>query len=122
MLPLLRSALLLSAVLLLLPGCYQAQITTDRAPSDTVVEEKWVASYLNGLVAAKVDVSEDCPDGIAAAERNFSFLNGLVSTITLGIYLPHTVTITCAANVSSSATTSAGPPVLTVTDATHGRR
>jgi len=92
--------ILLVAALLLLPGCYQAQITTDRTPSDTVVEEKWVASYLNGLVPAKVDVSEDCPNGIAAAQRNFSFLNGLVSTVTLGIYLPHTVVVTCAADQS----------------------
>jgi hypothetical protein len=98
----LRPVLLLLVALLLLPGCYQAQVTTDRTPGDTIVQEKWVSSYLNGLVPATMDVSNECPAGIAAAERNFSFLNGLVSAVTLGIYLPHTVTVTCAAGQSMS--------------------
>ena len=84
-------------LLFVLPGCYQAQVTTDRTAGETVVHQKWTSSYFNGLVAAKVDVSDACPAGIAAAERKFTFLNGLVSTLTLGIYLPHDVRVTCAA-------------------------
>jgi hypothetical protein len=100
-----RNATLLTLLLgagLLLSGCYQAQITTDRTAGDTVVEKKWAASYLNGLVPATLDVSDDCPNGIAGAERDFPFLNGLVGVVTLGIYLPQNITVTCAADGTMS--------------------
>jgi hypothetical protein len=87
---------------LLLTGCYQAQVTTNRTDGDTVVEKKWAASYLNGLVPATLDVSDECPNGIAAAERDFPFLNGLVGAVTLGIYLPQNITVTCAAGGAMS--------------------
>ncbi len=83
-------------------------MTTGKAPSSTVVEEKWEPSYLYGLVPAEIDVSDECPNGIASAERDFPFLNMLVNTLTLGIYLPQHVTVTCAADGSMSA--GAAPP------------
>lgn len=95
------------AACLLFAGCYQARITTDKSPGDRVVQEQWAPSYLNGLVPATIDVSDECPNGIASAERNIPFANGLVSTLTLGIYLPQNVTVTCAAGGSMS---SARPP------------
>jgi hypothetical protein len=79
-------------------------MTTGKAPSNTVVEEKWAPSYLYGLVGAEIDVSEECENGIASAERMFTFPNMLVNTLTLGIYLPQNVTVTCAADGSMSAT------------------
>lgn len=100
-----RSIIRLLSLLLLLPilsGCYQAEVVTDRSASDTVVQEKWAPSYLNGLVPATIDVSDECPNGIASAQRNFTFLNGLVSGLTLGIYLPQNITVTCAAGGSMS--------------------
>lgn len=89
---------------LFLTGCYQARMTTEKEPSNTVVEEGWASSFIYGLVPASVDVSEECPNGIASAERKFSFPNMLVNTLTLGIYLPQSVTVTCAAEGSMSAT------------------
>jgi len=88
---------------LLLTGCYQARMTTGKQPSNTVVEKGWTSSFIYGLVPARVDVSSECPNGIASAERTFSFPNMLVNTLTLGIYLPQSVTVTCAAEGSMSA-------------------
>lgn len=99
------SILLLSALTacLLFTGCYQAKITTDKTPGDTVVQKKWAPSFLNGLVPATIDVSDECPNGIASAERNIPFVNGLVNTLTLGVYLPQNVKVTCAAGGPMSA-------------------
>lgn len=88
------------ATVLLLGGCYQAKITTNKAPGDKVVQKKWASSFLNGLVPATLDVSDECPNGIASAERNFPFVNGLVSTVTFGIYLPQNIKVTCASGGS----------------------
>ena len=115
---------LLPAVLatcLLFSGCYQAQMTTGKAPSNTVVEKKWAPSYLYGLVGAEIDVSDECENGIASAERKFTFPNLLVNTLTLGIYLPQNVTVTCAADGSMSAATeaSAGMEFTLAADATE---
>ena len=101
---------ILILLLFVLPGCYQAQVTTDRTAGETVVHKKWASSYLNGLVPAKLDVSNDCPNGIAAAERKFTFLNGLVSTLTLGIYLPQNVRVTCASAEPAAVTAPIRPP------------
>lgn len=88
---------LLLTTCLLLSGCYQAKVTTQKEPSNKVVQESFASSFIYGIVPAKVDVSDECPNGIASAERKFSFVNMVVNTITLGIYLPQNVTVTCAA-------------------------
>lgn len=90
----LLSLLLISCVGL--TGCYQAKVTTDRPAGDTVVEKKWASSFIGGLVPAKIDVSDQCANGISSAERKFRFVNMLVSGFTFGIYYPQTVKVTCA--------------------------
>lgn len=107
----------LLACCLLLTGCYQAQMTTGQEASDTVVQEKWATSFLFGLVPARVDVSDECTNGIAEAERKMSFLNMVVSGLTLNIYSPQSVTVTCASGGSMSANASA-PDVTLSPDAT----
>lgn len=97
--PLLSCLLVFSLVL---PGCYQAQVTTNKPAGNTVVEEGWAPSYLMGLVPASIDVSEQCSNGISSATRKFSFLNMVVSSLTIGIYAPQNVTVTCAAESMSS--------------------
>ncbi len=89
----------------MLTGCYQARMTTGKDASNTVVEEKWAPSFLYGIVPARVDVSDECPNGIASAERKFRFPNMLVNALTLGIYLPQSITVTCAAEGPMSAST-----------------
>lgn len=107
----------LLACCLLLTGCYQAQMTTGRDASETVVEKKWASSFLFGLVPARVDVSNECTNGIAEAERKMSFLNMVVSGLTFNIYSPQSVTVTCATGGSMSAHASATDFSLS-TDAT----
>lgn len=80
-------------------------MTTGKEASNTVVEEKWATSFLFGLVPARLDVSDECPTGIASAEREMSFLNMLVSGLTFNIYSPQSVTVTCAAEGAMSAAT-----------------
>ena len=86
-----------------LTGCYQAKVTTNRPAGDTVVEKKWASSFIGGLVPAKIDVSDQCQNGISSAERKFRFVNMLVGSFTLGIYYPQTVKVTCASGGTASA-------------------
>lgn len=77
-------------------------MTTGLPAGSTVVEEPWASAFLNGLVPARVDVSDECPNGIASATREISFLNGVVGTLTLSLYTPQSVTVTCAAAPETS--------------------
>jgi Bor protein len=62
-----------------------------------VVDKPWVKGWLWGLVANdQVDIRRECPMGAAVVETEQSFANGLVSAVTLGIYTPQHVRITCA--------------------------
>ena len=92
----------LLAACLCLSGCYHAHVTTNKAAGDTVVQESWAPSFLFGLVPAEIDVADQCTNGIASAERELSFLNMLVGGLTLNIYTPQNVTVTCAAGGSAS--------------------
>lgn len=93
---------LVLASCLLFTGCYQAQMTTGKEASDTVVEEPWAPSFLYGLVPAEIDVSDECTNGIAMAEREMSFLNMVVSGLTVSLFTPQNVTVTCAADGAMS--------------------
>ncbi len=41
-------------------------------------------------------MTRECPGGVARVETQQSFVNGLVGTLTSGIYTPLQVTTTCA--------------------------
>jgi hypothetical protein len=96
-------SLLVSACLL--SGCFHQIVQTGRAPGNTVVERPWTATWLWGLVPAEeISTIAQCPSGVATIETQQSFLNGLVGMLTLGIYTPQEVKVTCAAG-------SAGLPI-----------
>ena len=97
----------------LFTGCYQAQMVTGQEASDTVVQDNWAPAYLYGLVAAEMDVSAECTNGIAVAEREMSFLNMLVSALTIGIYSPQTISVTCADGMQSASALS-GPRLFSL--------
>lgn len=81
---------------LLCAACYHATITTGKPESQTVVEKQWASSFVFGLVPPDVmDVSKDCPDGVAKVETQHSFLNALVAAITFNIYTPMDLKVTC---------------------------
>ena len=79
-------------------GCYHATIESGLPPSSQTVENDWAPSWIAGLVPPKtVETAERCPDGVAKVETRLSFLNQVVSIITLGIYTPMSIRVTCAA-------------------------
>jgi len=84
-------------------ACFHAIITTGRPESSKVIDKPWASSFLWGLVPPDVVAAgEECKGGVAKVETQHSFLNGLVYWLTIGIYSPITITVTCAGNGSAS--------------------
>jgi len=84
---------------LMTTGCYHQVVHTGLSPAPgNAVIEKTAAIYFFGLAGAEVDVSQDCPSGVAVIETQQTFMNGLLGGITLGIYTPRSVTVTCASD------------------------
>ena len=84
-------------LLLVTNGCYYAVIDTGRPQSVRTVERTWVSSYAGGLVRPKLgEIVEQCPHGAARVEAHRSASNLLVTALTLGLYAPATVQVTCA--------------------------
>lgn len=92
-----KSPISMALGLLLLSGCYHQKVQTGLSPGPTVVKKPWTGTFLWGLVpAGAIDVTQNCPGGIATVETKMSFLNGLAAALTLGIYTPRDVSVTCA--------------------------
>jgi len=84
-------------------GCFHQVVQTGRAPGTTVVDKAFVSTWLWGLVAAQpIDVRQQCPSGVAVITTEQSFVNGLVAVVTLGIYTPQHVQVTCATGGTAS--------------------
>ncbi len=87
------------AITLLLSSaaCFHAIITTGAPESSIVVEKPWAASFIAGIVPPNpLDVSKECKNGVAKVETQHSFLNGLVAFLTLDIFTPMDIKVTCA--------------------------
>ena len=96
-----RSASIAMALALVLSGCFHQVVQTGRTPGTTVVEKPWTATWLWGIVpASPIDVTANCPGGIATVETKQSFMNGLVGVLTLGIFTPRDVKVTCASGTA----------------------
>ena len=79
-------------------GCYHSIITTDLPPSTEVYREPFKAAFILGLVPAQVDASKYCEGRRwARVETQQSFLNWVVSAVTVGIFTPLDIRVTCAA-------------------------
>ena len=78
-------------------GCYEHTYTVGQgAPAGPVVYQEWHNHWLGGLIGEKnLDMEVLCPSGNATIHNEQSFLNGLVSALTGGIYTPTTVRIRC---------------------------
>jgi len=99
----LRAALAVSAFALT-TGCYHQVVNTGLPASSTVVQKSFHPTWIFGLVQAQpIDVRQQCPSGIALAGTRMTFVNGLVGVLTLGIFTPHEVTITCATGSGADA-------------------
>jgi hypothetical protein len=79
-------------------GCYHATIETTATPSTVVIEQGFASSWIYGLVPpSTVETEAKCTAGVAKVETQISFVNGLVGALTLGIYTPMSIKVTCAA-------------------------
>lgn len=100
----LRVAVALAALFPL--GCYHAVIDSGKPPGTVTIDEDWASGFLWGLVAPpQVQSAAKCPAGISKVETQHSFLNSLVGGLTLGIYTPMQINVTCAAAGTAEAPT-----------------
>jgi len=84
-------------LLLLLPACYAAKVETGLPASKTQIRQTFASSWIYGLVPPKtVAAAAQCPNGVAVVETQLSFVNQLVGFLTLGIYTPMQIVVTCA--------------------------
>lgn len=92
----------LALVVFLGTGCFHQIVQTGNPAGATVVDKAFVPGWLWGLVPnTEVDVRKECPMGVAVVETETSFVNGLVGAVTLGIFTPQHVRITCASRSAS---------------------
>ena len=108
----------IAALLLLSAGCYHASIESGRKPGNDKIEKEWASGWAWGLVAPEpIDAQSKCTSGLSKVETEHSFLNGLVGGLTLGIYTPMHLTVTCAAGPTADVPepgTPAAPGVASV--------
>src|SRR5439155_10475547 len=68
-------------------ACWHQVVNTGSTAGTTVVDKPWVTTWLWGLIAAEpIDIRQQCPRGAAVIETETSFVNGLASLVTLGIW------------------------------------
>ncbi len=93
-----RSLTLLLLFFFAMGACHHATIETGLEPSLRTIHEPWANSWIAGLVPPNtVETAERCPSGVSKVETQRTFLNGLVGILTLGIYTPMEIKVTCAA-------------------------
>jgi hypothetical protein len=98
-----KRVLLGLALMVLLAGCYHATVTTGARPGDVKIEQKWAKGWILGLVPpSTVETMGKCSNGVAQVDTQLSFLNQLVSGITLGIFTPMEIVVTCAEGENNS--------------------
>ena len=89
------------AVLLGLAGCYKATFYQNPHATPGAHHERWTAFFIFGLVGSqRIDVRDFCgSDELAEVRTGGNFATGLLSAITIGIYTPRKVYVTCAARI-----------------------
>lgn len=104
-----KHAILLIALCFFVTGCYHAKVTTGLEASNEVYEQKWAAGFIAGLVPPDlVQAGQQCSNGVAIVETRLSFMNQFVTFLSMGIYSPMEIKVTCAAasaHVQSEANT-----------------
>lgn len=98
-------ALKLAAVVLLaaLPACYHATIETGLPAGSQVIEKSFASGWIFGLVPpSPVRAMSQCPSGVSKVETQLSFVNQLVAFLTLDIYTPMWIKVTCASGARSA--------------------
>ncbi|HEV7839124.1 MAG TPA: Bor family protein [Gemmatimonadaceae bacterium] len=84
-------------------ACYHATIDTGLTPSAQTIEKPWANGWILGLVPpSPIETAQKCPNGVAKIETQLSFANQLVNFLTLGIYTPMDIKVTCAQGRTAS--------------------
>ena len=92
-----RVTALLSLIVLLSVGCYHVTVLTGAKASNETIHETFAACWIYGLVPpSTIAAQEKCPNGVAKVETQQSFVNQLVGLLTLGIYTPMEIMVTCS--------------------------
>lgn len=108
----------LAAVLLLSAGCYHASIESGMKPGNDKIEKEWASGFAWGLVGPEpIEAQSKCTSGLSKVETEHSFLNGLVGALTLGIYTPMHLTVTCAGGPTADVPQQATPRADSVANA-----
>ncbi len=93
-----RPSFLIALLLLLLASaCYRATIELEKKSSTVTIEKSWAASWIFGLVPPKtVTTASRCPDGVAKVQTKLGIWNQVIAVLTIGIYTPMNIMVTCA--------------------------
>ena len=84
------------AALVALAGCHNVRYDTGRPASQRVVTVP-ANFFLWGLVGEKViDLDAACPEGAAHWRNQATVVDAAIDVLTLGLWSPRTVTVTCA--------------------------
>jgi hypothetical protein len=76
-----------------------------------------------GLVPPEtVETASECTNGVAKIETRLSFLNQLVGLLTIGIYTPMSIKVTCAAAENGGSASSSTPRIELEEGATTAQR
>jgi len=88
-------------------GCYKATFVEDpSAAKREPTHEEWSNHYVFGLVGDKeYDTRQWCPDGVSMARTGGNVGTSALTIVTLGIYAPRKVYVTCAGSQVASAET-----------------
>jgi len=99
------ASLALLAGSMLTTGCYKATFIDPNAVAGAEHEE-WLDFFVFGTVGTEeYDVRKFCSGPVAVVRTGGNFATGLVSLLTIGIYMPRKIYVTCAAGPIP-----AGPP------------
>jgi hypothetical protein len=102
MIPIVRHRWIAAALAALLSstGCYKATFYSEPSAVKGEEHDRWTDFFVFGLVGTEsFDVHEFCgSDPVVEVRTGGNFLTGLVGLVTIGIYMPRKVYVTCAAH------------------------
>jgi hypothetical protein len=117
-----RSALAVAACVLS-GACYRVTVVTSPTAAATAaaptVSKPWNNGFVFGIVPpSPVSVAQPCASApVSKVVTQRSFLNGLVGTITYGIYTPLQIDVSCGTRSSSLFPAPASAPVEAAVEA-----
>jgi hypothetical protein len=93
-------ALIAGALLLGVSGCYKATFYKNASVVKGEEHEQWTDFFVFGTVGTEhIDVKQFCANGEAAVVKTGGNVGtGVIGVLTIGIYTPRKVYVTCAAN------------------------